>query len=232
MNTENDYNEAIENWKIEVADTCDAFAKSKEFDFDLDFYVFQSSVRFAPPLLMIGANPGGQNSYNSVNREKKRNRRTASDLGYDSNQFLANPAWRSSSLCSLFSGEKLFPMFENAVLTNLVYFNTRKFDILRKRTGAKKVIDFCKKSNRQLINIIQPKNIILMGNISLDGLKQFFDKQMIPILKTNDGKSTLIGQTAINGIPTFWIHHPSMNKKFNSGENLELKKNMLEKILS
>jgi hypothetical protein len=231
LNAENEYHEAIEIWKKEVADTCDNFAKNKDFDLDLDFYVFQSSVRFAPPLLMIGANPGGQNSYTSINKTNNRHRRTTRDLGYDANQFLVNPAWHSSSLCSLFSGEKLLPMFENAVITNLIYFNTNKFDIFRKRTGARNVLDFCKKSNRQLINILQPKNIILMGNISLEGLTQFFDKPMIPILETIDGKSALIRQTSINGIPTFWICHPSMNKKFNTGINLEFKKNKLEKIL-
>lgn len=231
LNYEEDYHQAIENWKKEVADTCDNFAKNKNLDLDLDFYVFQSSVRFAPPLLMIGANPGGLITYTSVNNTNNRERRTASDLGYNGNQFLDNPAWRSSSLCSLFSGEKLRPMFENAVITNLAYFNTNKFDVLKKRTGARQAIEFCKKSNRELINIIQPKNIILMGNISLEGLTQFFDKPMIPILKTIDEKSALIRQTSINGIPTYWIHHPSMNKKFNTGENLEFKKNKLEEIL-
>lgn len=232
LNTKNDYPQAIEKWKKEVADTCDNFAKNKDFDLDLDFYVFQSSVGFAPPLLMIGANPGGQNSYTSVNEKNNRQRRTANDLGYNTNQFLDNPAWRSSSLCSLFSGEKLLPLFENAVITNLAYFNTNKFDILRKRNGARLALDFCKKSNRELINILQPKNIILMGNIALEGLTHFFDKPMIAVLKTIDGKTVLIKQTSINGIPTFWIHHPSMNKKFNTGENLEFKKNKLVEILT
>lgn len=232
LNTENDYPQAIEKWKKEVADTCDNFAKNKLFDLDLDFYVFQSSVGFAPPLLMIGANPGGQNPYTLVNETNKRQRRTANNLGYDANQFLVNPAWRSSSLCSLFSGDKLLPMFENAVITNLAYFNTNKFEVLRKRKGSHEALDFCKKSNRELVNILQPKNIILMGNISLAGMTQFFDKPMIPILKTIDGRSAMIRQTSINGIPTFWIHHPSMNKKFNTGENLGFKKSKLEEVLS
>ena len=232
LNTENDYTQAIEKWKQEVADTCNNFAKDKNFDLDLDFYVFQSSVSFAPPLLMIGANPGGQNSYTSVNETKNRQRRTASDLGYNTNQFLDNPAWRSSSLCSLFSGDKLLPMFEKAVITNLAYFNTNKFDTLRKRNGARLALDFCKKCNRELINILQPKNIILMGNIALDELTHYFDQPMKPVLETIDGKTALIRQTSINGIPTFWIHHPSMNKKFNTGDNLEFKKNKLMEILS
>lgn len=231
LNYEKDYQQSIERWKKDVAVTCDRLAKNKDLDLDLDFYVFQSSVRFAPPLLMIGANPGGLNSYSEVNIANDRERRTACDLGYESNQFLDNPEWRSSSLCILFSGEKLLPMFENAVITNLAYFNTNKFDILKRRTGAREALHFCKKSNNELINILQPKNIILMGNIALEGLKQFFDKPIIPVLKTIDGKSALIRQTSIDDIPTFWIHHPSMNKKFNTGENLKLKKKKLEEIL-
>jgi hypothetical protein len=231
MNAQIDYHEAIEKWKKEVAYTCDNFAKNKDFKLDLDFYVFQSSVRFAPPLLMIGANPGGGVSYSETNKKNNRERRTSENLGYEGNQFLDNPEWRSNSLCSLFSGEKLLPMFEKAVITNIVYFNTNKFDLFRKRTGSKEALNFCKESNRKLINIIQPENIILMGNIALEGLTKIFDKPMMPILKTIDGKTALIRQTSINEIPTFWIHHPSMNKKFNTGENLELKKNKLEEIL-
>lgn len=232
MNAKKEYPLSIDKWKKEVADTCDSFAKNKDFDLDLDFYVFQSSVQFAPPILMIGANPGGLKSYSSGNKANNRERRIKSDLGYDSNQFLDNPEWRSNSLRSLFAGEKLLSMFENAVITNLAYFNTNKFAELKKRTGAREAIDFCKKSNRELINILQPKNIILMGNIALDGLTKFFDKPMIPILTTDDEKTAMIKQTSIDGIPTFWIHHPSMNKKFNTGNNLELKKNKLEEVLS
>ncbi|SRR5574344_667921 len=230
-NAKNNFDEAIEIWKKEVADTCDNFAKNKDFNLDLDFYVFQSSVHFAPPLLMIGANPGGENSYSCINKKNNRERRTSSDLGYDKNQFLFNPEWRSSSLCSLFSGEKLLSMFENAVLTNLVYFNTSTFKNFMAKKGSQNALEFCKESNRKLIDIIQPKNIILMGKISLEGMTKFFDKPMITILETTDGRSALIKQTTINGIPTFWIHHPSMNKKFNTGENLELKKKKLEEVL-
>ncbi|HUH18043.1 hypothetical protein [Albibacterium sp.] len=103
--------------------------------------------------------------------------------------------------------------------------------MLKKRTGAKDAIAYCQKANKELISILLPKNIILMGNIALKELTPFFDKPIIAVLKTKDEKSALIRQTSINGIPTFWIHHPSMNKKFNTGENLALKKKKLEDIV-
>ncbi|HUH18042.1 hypothetical protein [Albibacterium sp.] len=88
------YHQAIEKWKNDVADTCDNLAKNSSYDLDLDFYVFQSSVRFNPPLLIIGANPGGSTSYSLANKTNNRSRRTGLDLGYEENQFLNNPAWR------------------------------------------------------------------------------------------------------------------------------------------
>ncbi|MEA5258643.1 hypothetical protein VB264_12675 [Arcicella aquatica] len=231
LNIEENYPQAIQKWKEEIADTYDSFAKNKDFDLDLDFYVFQSSVQFAPPLLMIGANPGEGKSYSEFNKSNNRDRRTANDLGYDSNQFLANQQWHSRSLCNLFSGEKLLPMFENAVITNVAYFNTSNFVELKRRKSAREAINFSRKCNKELINILQPKNIILLGKVPLDELRIFFDEPEIPILKTRDEKTILIRQTSINGIPTFCIHHPSRNTEFNTGENLEIKKKKLEQIL-
>lgn len=225
------YLQAMERWKSDVAETCDGFATNKWYDLDLDFYVFQSSVRFKPPLLIVGANPGGNVTYTEANLRKNRSRRTGSDLGYQTNQFLDNPAWRSNSLCDLFSGGKLRPMFEDAVITNLVYFNTNRFVAFKTRNGAKEAISYSQRSTESLINTLQPKNIILLGNIARDGLARYFDKPLVSILETKDQRSVLIRQTSINGIPVFCIHHPSMNKKFNSGENLELKRKTLENLL-
>ncbi len=231
MNFDEKYFQALEVWKKNVADTYDGYAKNPSFDLDLDFYAFQSSVRFSPPLLIIGANPGGDCSYSEKNKKEERDRRTQHDLGYTENQYLENPNWPSSSICDVFSGEKLRPMFENAVITNLAYFNTPKFNFLKRRRGARVAIEFSKNANKDLIDILNPKNIILMGNIALSGMSKFFDTPIAPLLTTLDGRSALIRTTSISGINTFWIHHPSMNKKFNTGENLKLKTQKLEEIL-
>lgn len=231
LTNENDFFQALENWKNTVAKTCHNLATNSDYKLDLDFYVFQSSVQFEPPLLMIGANPGGEKSYSGVLDFKNEERKLSKDLGYDTNQFLANPQWGSNSICKLFSGSILRPMFENAVITNLVYFNTKNFKRFTSRKGAREALDFCKNANKELIAILQPKNVILLGNTARYGMEKFFDKPIVPVLKSIDGKSILIGKTSINSIPTYHIHHPSMNKKFNTGKNLELKKNQLEELL-
>jgi len=219
--------QTLNDWKKEVAEKCHNFASEN----DLDFYVFQSGVKLASHLLIIGANPGGLGSYSKTNAANKRDRRTANDLGYDENQFLKNPKWKSSSINELFKGDKLRPMFEDAVITNLVYFNTKSFSDLKNTATAKKAIEFCVNSNINLINILKPHNIILLGKDAMNGLAHVFEKPVEDILTTEDKKTALIRQTSINGIPVYCIHHPSRNPKFNKGVNQESKREMFESLL-
>lgn len=220
-------------WKEHLAINCDHLAKNPNFDLDLDFYAFQSSVRQCPPLLIIGTNPGGEMTYSEMNKINHRQGRSSSDLGDgDVNQFLANPDWKiSRSFLSLFSTDKLRSMFEQAVITNLVYFNTGKFSDFTSKKGAKDAIEFCAYSNRRLIRILQPTNILLLGNHAPKYLSPYFDKPMVDILRSCDNRSALIRQTAIDGIPTFWMCHPSSRQGFWNSENLLMKREMIENVL-
>ena len=129
------FNQNLNNWLQEVANGCYQIAVNSAYNMDMDFYVFQSNVSFQPELMIIGSNPGGNKEYSTMNREQGRERRTANNLGIsDHNQFLVNDGWGSMrSLCELFSGPILRPVFEKAVITNIVYFNTGNFQELRKR---------------------------------------------------------------------------------------------------
>lgn len=219
------------NWKEQVVIKCDSLAKNPNYDLDLDFYVFQSGVRPNPPILIIGANPGGDMTYNEMNRINQRQGRSLNNLGDgDMNLFLANPKWRiSQGILSLFSTDKLRPMLEQAVITNLVYFNTNKFSDFIGRKGAKEAIAFSANSNRELIKILQPKNILLLGNHTSKHLSPFFDeKRMNDILRTRDDRTALIRKTVIDGIPTYWMCHPSSCHGFWSGENIIRKREVVE----
>lgn len=171
-----------------------------------------------------------------MNREQGRERRTANNLGIsDHNQFLVNDGWGSMrSLCELFSGPILRPVFEKAVITNIVYFNTGNFQELRKRMnqGGREALQFCVKKNMELIRLVSPKHLLLMGIPARDNLRPYFDKPLQSLLVTPVEKYNLIQETTLNGIPTYCIHHPSRNYKFNTGENQNLKRAMFEKILS
>lgn len=230
------FNQNLNNWLQEVANGCYQIAVNSAYNMDMDFYVFQSNVSFQPELMIIGSNPGGNKEYSTMNREQGRERRTANNLGIsDHNQFLVNDGWGSMrSLCELFSGPILRPVFEKAVITNIVYFNTGNFQELRKRMnqGGREALQFCVKKNMELIIGVSPKHLLLMGIPARDNLRPYFDKPLQSLLVTPVEKYNLIQETTLNGIPTYCIHHPSRNYKFNTGENQNLKRAMFEKILS
>ena len=230
------FNQNLNNWLQEVANGCYQIAVNSAYNMDMDFYVFQSNVSFQPELMIIGSNPGGNKEYSTMNREQGRERRTANNLGIsDHNQFLVNDGWGSMrSLCELFSGPILRPVFEKAVITNIVYFNTGNFQELRKRMnqGGREALQFCVKKNMELTIGVSPKHLLLMGIPARDNLRPYFDKPLQSLLVTPVEKYNLIQETTLNGIPTYCIHHPSRNYKFNTGENQNLKRAMFEKILS
>lgn len=182
------FNQNLNNWLQEVANGCYQIAVNSAYNMDMDFYVFQSNVSFQPELMIIGSNPGGNKEYSTMNREQGRERRTANNLGIsDHNQFLVNDGWGSMrSLCELFSGPILRPVFEKAVITNIVYFNTGNFQELRKRMnqGGREALQFCVKKNMELIRLVSPKHLLLMGIPARDNLRPYFDKPLQSLLVT------------------------------------------------
>lgn len=230
----NQFNQKFCQWLQEVANGCHEIATNSTYNMDLDFYVFQSSVSFQPKLMIIGSNPGGEVSYRVMNQKWGRERRSANDLGIsECNQFIVNDGWGSMrSLCELFSGPILRPVFEKAVITNIVYFNTGSFQGLQKRMnqGGREALQFCVRKNLELIRILCPQHIVLMGNPACDNLMKYFDKPLKSLLMTPSGRLNLIRETTLNGIPTYCIHHPSLNYKFNTGENQRLKRATFETI--
>ncbi|WP_251621629.1 uracil-DNA glycosylase family protein [Odoribacter lunatus] len=217
------FNQQLSNWLQEVADECNRMGERM----NLDFYAFQSDVYFRPEAMFIGANPGGEGKYGV---------RSAESLKYDRNMFLDN-SWRSHSLCDLFSGDILHPVFEKAVITNVCYFNTADFKSLLQLDSKREALKFCVEKTVELIrDIVQPKRIILLGIDDKKGpvgaLRKYLEMPLKKLLVTKEeGRNLdLIRYTTMFDIPVYIIHHPSRNQKFNSGENLALKKAKFEEI--
>lgn len=141
----------------------------------------------------------------------------------------ANPG-DAGTYSSLFSTDKLRPVLEQAVITNLVYFNTNNFNDFESRKGAEEAIEFCIYSNRRLLRILRPENILLLGNRASRYLSPYFDKPMEDILSTRDGKTALIRKTTIDGTPTYWMCHPSSGREFWSGEHIIMKSACMETV--
>ena len=222
------FNQQLSHWLQEVAEECNRMAEKM----DLDFYAFQSDVYFRPEAMFIGANPGGDKSYSEAKQKRGGNKRGAGDLKSDRNMFLAEEGWGTMrSLCDLFSGDILRPVFEKAVMTNVCYFNTPNFKNLLQRNGGREALKFCVEKIVELIrDIVQPKRIVLLGDAAVGALQRYFDKPLEKLLGTPAEGWNLIRSTTMFDIPVYAIHHPSMNRKFNSGENLALKKAKFEEI--
>lgn len=227
----NDFFIKREKWLEEVADGCHDLA-IKHFG-NPDFYVFQSNSNIEnPKLLLIGANPGNFQSYEDrieiLKKEKNKVRRTSEDLGYNSNQFIDNednPQWKiNKPILKMFTEKEARKVLEDSVIMNVVYFNTRKVNDLKNFQNGKEMINFCiEKTNEFIYEILKPQNILFLGVDAPYWLKIKFDLNDT-VLETEDGLF-LIKSKIINNINHFLIYHPSMNQKFNSGKNLELKKN-------
>lgn len=221
----------IQKWLDKVALGCHEITTDADFNMDLDFYVFQSQISFAPKLLIIGANPGGGNKYKEKNELEKRTHRGSNDLASCSNQFIEHyndKGWRNlKPLSDLFTGDVLLPIFKNAVITNLIYFNSGTFNAFKKQKGYKKGLEFCLKMNIQLIEILKPKTILLMGKPTSEIFSKYLDQPLETKLMAGNGKSSLIRGSTYKNIPVYWVQHPSAfggERIFNYGEHQKSKR--------
>lgn len=223
----NDFKIKREKWLEEVAQGCHDLAK-KNIEYP-DFYVFQSSSdNYNPELLIIGANPGSYHRYSDKLIDKGIERRTAKDLGYDSNQYIENennPEWKiNKPILRMFSNENTRKVLEESVIMNVVYFNTAKVQDLKKYGDGKEMINFCISKTKEFIyEILKPKNILFLGIDAPKWLKINYKREIDSVLNTDDNLF-LIQSKTLNNINHFLIYHPSMNQKFNSGKNLEDKR--------
>lgn len=224
-----EFEKKLQAWLEDVATTCDKFAR----EVDIDFYPFQSKVFERPDLLIIGANPGNNQSYNERNR-------TSNDLfncgENGENAYIAykdDPKWKiNKPILQMFQEPKLRTVLEKAVIMNVVYFNTSKVADLKKFPKGNEIIEYCKTKTLELIcEIVKPKAILVLGyNDAPKWLGISVSTSKDSILRTKDNKSALIMKVDYLGIPWYMIHHSSMNFSFNTGENLSLKKAEFEKI--
>lgn len=236
----NEFKQKLEKWLIDVADRCHELASNPDFDFDLDFYVFQSKVSYNPKLMFIGANPGGKESYFQQNKKNNRVRRTEKDLVVNidnleegENTFIKyynDPKWRKlKPLYDTFKDIRIEQYFKDAVITNLTYFNSSTFSELKKRMKITGNIDFlkiCIEKKIELIDIINPQNIILVGAHARDNFGKYIENPMI-LLKTEcEKKLELIKKSELkkSKIPVFIIEHPSAPNIVNNKINVELKR--------
>ena len=178
---------------------------------NLLYYVFQTPYRFQPELLIVGINPGG---------------------GYEGIPFLARETnWYTDgkknaehshsfneTLCAVFGygkNDKLFDLLENAVGTNMIFFNTGSVNKLKNNSFHKEMETKCVKIVRNLSdNFIQPKRILCLGVPPFYGMKNSKDVEC-PI------KGIAIKKSYRGNTPVYYIPNPSkrnINKYYTSDQ--------------
>jgi hypothetical protein len=226
----NEFNEKLRAWAETVAQGCMKIAKNPDYDMALAFYPFQSGVYEHPEILFILTNPNDDAPFGG-------GKVTADDLignldNPEPNKFFTNPSWLPAlAFNKIFSGEVLSPLFEKAVVTNTLYFNSVGYGSIEGKRGFAEALGFCRKMNQELIDLLQPKTIVTLGAPARDMMNSFCEEKLAEVEKAVDG-SWLILQTQYKGIPVFNIHFPSMRYPstgmYNTGENLKRKHDWFE----
>ncbi len=223
------FNEQILEYWAEVQQIYDPIQKET----DLSYYVFQTSFKFKPDLMIIGINPGGEfgNEKYLVNKiaEKGKFKNMYIDWMYSEKPNKAENEW-FDTLCSIFdypNNPEMKKVLENTVGTNCFYINTGSVKSLNKQFDAKNLSLESKRLIKKLINIIQPKKILTLGEIPFNCVK---DSKVILVAVNpiNNIKSSFCGN-----IPVYNILNPSrINKnQYYRGQKLIDYQNGLEKLL-
>ena len=191
-----------------------AMRMADDKDIPLLYYVFQTDkYHYNPDLLIVGINPGG-NYYGEPQLAQK-----------DNYYLNGSDAW-ATCLQSVFGyksneyyNDFLSNIYENCVGTNRVFINTR-----REHDIDKKILPKAQELLEELIQIIQPKHIIVLGMKPFDALrgKSKVELKVEPNFKFSYHK----------GIPLAYIPNPSpMCRRYYTGDKIRLWQNILVKFL-
>lgn len=215
----------LQLWLEKVVKECNAVGEK----INLDYYPFQcakSSLKENVDLLIIGANPGGANPFKERNTEELYNSPDGINNAYIGES--DNKQWRiNTPILYMFQEPKLQRLLENAIIMNVVYFNSKNVKVLSKN---KEAINCCVSLTKEFIyEVIRPKAVLVLGNNAPKWLGIKYSPIEDSILRTKDDKSHLVIKVNYNEIPHYMIHHTSLNYSFNHGENIDLKKDLLQK---
>ncbi|TZF81764.1 hypothetical protein FW774_17050 [Pedobacter sp. BS3] len=192
-------------WLEEVNSQCHEYAK----EIDLDFYVFQTPInKYNPDLLIIGINPGGEGKYSKWLERNKKDKRTNESLYYGVNTLVEKPYWEiedknkgadtmRAAFSKVFTEENgLKSVLKNAVMMNMIYFNTKTEKDLN--SIPIEMRNFCISKTLEFIDILKPKNILFLTNEKM--LKKYGVKNILQVSDT-------VKKGNLNDLDIFCIPH-------------------------
>ncbi|TDS13899.1 uracil-DNA glycosylase family protein [Sphingobacterium paludis] len=198
--------EQLKNWADKVIDTITPFAEK----LNRDFYPLQSPIKKDVDILFIGLNPGGGYTYScqkdNPSWEFRNGRMTVERL------LKGNPTF-SKGLESwpLFRGLKQIPYIndilqkDNYAYTNYYYISTKSFNEALSDPNQTQAIQQCKELTLELIRLVQPKTILVLGTSNGIDKLPFSNKKAV----LHGVKKRLLMSAEFEGIQVFAIPHPS-----------------------
>jgi hypothetical protein len=224
-----EFNDKLHEWAEKVVRECSAIATNPAYEMNLCFYPLQSGVRCRPEILFILTNPGSNGIFDRANTSVEN-----SVLRTDRNEFLhCFPGY--GCLTKLFTGDILLPLYEKAVIVNMLYFNSMRYSHIQKRKGYLEALRLCQDLTLEFIKLVQPKTIIALGKPAEYWMAGLTNERRFKEELAEDGHR-LIGKATYKGIdrdiPVFCLHHPSTRSRwtrpYNTGINLERKRAWFE----
>ena len=182
-------NPDLKKWAEKVINEISPIARK----LNKDFYPFQSAVKNNPEILFLGLNPGGGSTYESQSKKDEWEFINSYD---EENQPIkmmkperllnGNPFFdKNSEDWKYIKGLRRILLFnealnsDNYVLGNYYYLSTADFKEAEK-VEHKEVIEKCKGLTYEMINLIRPKLIVILGTSKgIDQLKEFKNQKLV-----------------------------------------------------
>ena len=132
------------------------------------FRVFYGPVRKNPKLMIISLNPGGDESYFVKDKRKYENGNFSLR---QENFYLQKKNRFGNMIMKLFKGNE--SVMEESVITTVLLF--RSHDLPQLKRNKKKyaeIKEFANKKVKEIIEVIRPKKILVIGNGTFDKMKR------------------------------------------------------------
>ena len=132
------------------------------------FRVFYGPVTPKPKLMIISLNPGGSKKYFDKDKRKYEN----GDFSFPLENFYLKRKNRfGKMIMKLFKGNE--SVMEESVITTVLLFRSHDLDQLkRNKKKYAEIKEFANKIVKEIIEVIRPKKILVIGNETFDRMKK------------------------------------------------------------
>ncbi len=205
----------LNKWAEEVISYCNPIAKKN----NLEYYPFQSPINVEnTEILIVGVNPRGVGDYKCQSTNPKWGFKNG--IMPVERLINGNPYYDKDNLWQFLNNLKQIKFFDDKIeggkftYMNYFYFATNDANEMKKINGFNDIKDFCVNKLSELIDILKPKLIIVLG--VADGL-DLITKNTTIVKK----KHRLLTKGLLNGITLYGIKHSSRNYAYDERDVLD-----------